>query len=98
MRGRNSGSDDEFENQPLIDGARGIDHNPYGYRGYAGPDKDEHNARIKGDEKQRIEWDQIKVQVFRLQNGVILQAHSEVEAGAYRNKGAVLVDTVYKDD
>lgn len=85
---------------PLIDGGpgRGVDHNPYGHRGYEGPDRDDHNARIRGDEKLRIEWSRIKAQVFRLSNGVILTAHSEIEAGAYRNKGATLVDTVYKDD
>lgn len=83
---------------PLIDGARGVDHNPYGYRGYEGPDRDERNARIKPDEKQRLEWQTIKFQTFRLSNGVILHARSEVEAGAYRNKGATLVDTVYRDD
>lgn len=83
---------------PLIDGGQGVNHTPYGYRGYDGPTRDDHGTKIKGDDLQRIEWNLIKVQVFRLQNGVILQAHTEIEAGAYRNKGAVLVDTVYRDD
>jgi hypothetical protein len=75
-----------------------VDHSSYGYKGYDGPDRGFNGEVIKPDEQLRQEWLNIKVQTFRLNNGVILHAKNEIEAGAYRSKGATLVDTVYRDD
>lgn len=41
-----------------------------------------------------VDWSHRK-EVYRLDNGAILIAKSEVEAGAYANKGAKHVDTIY---
>lgn len=80
-------------------------------RPYQGPQVDPVTGfPLREDAKRRIMWEglrddygnwivpAIKVQVFRLSNGTILQARSEIEAGAYLNKGAELVDTIYHDE
>lgn len=68
-------------------------------RPYEGPQVDPTSGHpLRADAKRRIMWENIKFQVFRLSNGTILQARSEIEAGAYENKGAELVDTVYYDE
>lgn len=59
---------------------------------------DQYGRPMKKDEIRRMQWESIRTQTFRLPNGVILHARSEIEAGAYENNGAVIVDTIYKDD
>lgn len=42
-------------------------------------------------------WERGKKEVYLLENGATLIARSEVEAGAYANKGGKLVDVIYDE-